>query len=102
MSLPTPFLIAATVAVLVGLIPGPAGADLDAFFKKPEPAYRWEKQGDGSWQATVVVVGRDGITPGSLSGPRCGARDKGAILDCRARIKRETLARRRRAKLSVA
>jgi hypothetical protein len=24
---------------------------------------RWEKQGDGSWMATVVVVGRDGITP---------------------------------------
>jgi hypothetical protein len=24
---------------------------------------RWEKQGDGAWQATVVVVGRDGITP---------------------------------------
>src|SRR5438552_2121361 len=46
MSLPTPFLIAATVAVLVGLIPGPAGADLDAFFKKPEPAYRWEKQSE--------------------------------------------------------
>jgi hypothetical protein len=24
---------------------------------------RWEKQADGAWQATVVVVGRDGITP---------------------------------------
>jgi hypothetical protein len=24
---------------------------------------RWEKQGDGTWQAMVVVVGRDGITP---------------------------------------
>jgi len=24
---------------------------------------RWEKQGDGTWMATVVVVGRDGITP---------------------------------------
>jgi hypothetical protein len=24
---------------------------------------RWEKQGDGTWKATVVVVGRDGITP---------------------------------------
>jgi hypothetical protein len=24
---------------------------------------RWEKQPDGAWQATVVVVGRDGITP---------------------------------------
>jgi len=24
---------------------------------------RWEKQGDGIWQAAVVVVGRDGITP---------------------------------------
>jgi hypothetical protein len=24
---------------------------------------RWEKQADGTWQATVVVVGRDGITP---------------------------------------
>jgi hypothetical protein len=23
----------------------------------------WEKQGDGTWKATVVVVGRDGITP---------------------------------------
>jgi hypothetical protein len=22
---------------------------------------RWEKQGDGTWQATIVVVGRDGI-----------------------------------------
>jgi hypothetical protein len=24
---------------------------------------RWEKQADGTWQAAVVVVGRDGITP---------------------------------------
>jgi hypothetical protein len=24
---------------------------------------RWEKQSDGTWQAAVVVVGRDGITP---------------------------------------
>ncbi len=24
---------------------------------------RWEKQSDGTWQATVVVVGRDGVTP---------------------------------------
>ena len=24
---------------------------------------RWEKQGDGTWMAAVVVVGRDGITP---------------------------------------
>ncbi len=24
---------------------------------------RWEKKADGAWQATVVVVGRDGITP---------------------------------------
>ncbi len=24
---------------------------------------RWEKQGDGTWMATIVVVGRDGITP---------------------------------------
>jgi hypothetical protein len=24
---------------------------------------RWEKQADGAWQASVVVVGRDGITP---------------------------------------
>jgi hypothetical protein len=24
---------------------------------------RWEKQGDGTWQAAVAVVGRDGITP---------------------------------------
>ena len=24
---------------------------------------RWEKQGYGAWQASVVVVGRDGITP---------------------------------------
>ena len=24
---------------------------------------RWEKQGDGTWMATVVVVGREGITP---------------------------------------
>jgi hypothetical protein len=24
---------------------------------------RWEKQGDGTWMATVIVVGRDGITP---------------------------------------
>ncbi len=24
---------------------------------------RWEKQADGAWQGTVVVVGRDGITP---------------------------------------
>src|SRR5262249_34518942 len=24
---------------------------------------RWEKQGDGTWMAAVVVVGRDGMTP---------------------------------------
>jgi hypothetical protein len=24
---------------------------------------RWEKQGDGTWMAAVIVVGRDGITP---------------------------------------
>ena len=24
---------------------------------------RWEKQADGTWDATVVVVGRDGMTP---------------------------------------
>ena len=24
---------------------------------------RWEKQGDATWLATVVVVGRDGIAP---------------------------------------
>jgi hypothetical protein len=24
---------------------------------------RWEKQSDGTWQAAVIVVGRDGITP---------------------------------------
>ena len=24
---------------------------------------RWEKQGDGTWQAAVIVVGRDGVTP---------------------------------------
>jgi hypothetical protein len=24
---------------------------------------RWEKQGDGTWMAAVVVVGRDGIMP---------------------------------------
>ena len=30
---------------------------------EPLMSARWEKQGDGTWQATVVVVGRDGITP---------------------------------------
>jgi PhoPQ-activated pathogenicity-related protein len=28
------------------LLPAPARADLDAYLKKPEPAYRWEKKGE--------------------------------------------------------
>lgn len=36
----------AIAAALLGLTPGVAQADLDAFMKKPDPAYRWEKRGE--------------------------------------------------------
>src|SRR5437899_2016179 len=40
-----PCSVLALAAASVGLAPGVARADLDAFLKKPEPAYRWEKRG---------------------------------------------------------
>ena len=49
-----------TDAVIVNLVPGDK-ADLKAGAHVFIP--RWEKQADGTWDATVVVVGRDGITP---------------------------------------
>ena len=41
-----PCSVLALAAASVGLAPGAARADLDAFLKKPEPAYRWEKRGE--------------------------------------------------------
>jgi PhoPQ-activated pathogenicity-related protein len=36
----------AIAAALLGFTPGVAQADLDAFMKKPEPVYHWEKRGE--------------------------------------------------------
>jgi hypothetical protein len=47
-------------ATVVNLVPGNK-ADLKPGTKIFIP--RWEKTADGSWEAAVVVVGRDGITP---------------------------------------
>jgi hypothetical protein len=47
-------------AEVVNLVPGSKG-DLKTGAHVFIP--RWEKQGDGTWMAAVVVVGRDGITP---------------------------------------
>jgi hypothetical protein len=47
-------------APIVNLVPG-SKADLKPGTKIFVP--RWEKKADGSWEAAVVVVGRDGITP---------------------------------------
>jgi hypothetical protein len=47
-------------ATVVNLVPGNK-ADLTPGTKIFIP--RWEKKADGSWEAAVVVVGRDGITP---------------------------------------
>jgi len=47
-------------AVVVNLSPGDK-ADLKPGAKIFVP--RWEKEADGTWEATVVLVGRDGITP---------------------------------------
>jgi hypothetical protein len=47
-------------ATVVNLVPGNK-ADLKPGAKIFIP--RWEKKADGSWEAAVVVVGRDGITP---------------------------------------
>jgi len=47
-------------ATVVNLVPG-SKADLKPGTKIFVP--RWEKKADGSWEAAVVVVGRDGITP---------------------------------------
>jgi len=49
-----------TDAVVVNLIPSDK-TDLKPGAKIFVP--RWEKQADGTWQGTVVLVGRDGITP---------------------------------------
>src|SRR5262249_22131425 len=46
MAVPATLLVAAMAALLVGLTPNPAHADLDSFLKKPEPAYHWRKQGE--------------------------------------------------------
>jgi hypothetical protein len=47
-------------AIVVNLIPGDK-ADLVPGAKIFIP--RWAKAADGTWEATVVLVGRDGITP---------------------------------------
>jgi len=47
-------------ATVVNLVPGDK-ADLKPGAKIFIP--RWEKKADGTWEATVAVVGRDGITP---------------------------------------
>jgi hypothetical protein len=47
-------------AEVVNLVPGSKG-DLKTGAHVFIP--RWEKQGDRTWMAAVVVVGRDGITP---------------------------------------
>jgi hypothetical protein len=47
-------------ATVVNLIPGDK-ADLTPGAKIFIP--RWEKSADGTWEATVALVGRDGITP---------------------------------------
>jgi hypothetical protein len=47
-------------AVIVDLAPGDK-SDLKVDAKVFVP--RWEKKADGTWEATVVVVGRDGVTP---------------------------------------
>ena len=47
-------------ATVVNLVPG-SKADLKPGTKIFVP--RWEKKADGSWEAAVVVVGREGITP---------------------------------------
>ena len=53
-------IVVPTDAVIVNLVPGDK-ADLKAGAHVFIP--RWEKQADGTWDATVVVVGRDGMTP---------------------------------------
>jgi hypothetical protein len=53
-------IVVPTDAVIVNLVPGDK-ADLKAGANVFIP--RWEKQTDGTWAATVVVVGRDGIKP---------------------------------------
>jgi hypothetical protein len=53
-------IVVPTDAVIVNLVPGDK-ADLKAGAHVFIP--RWEKQADGPWDATVVVVGRDGMTP---------------------------------------
>jgi hypothetical protein len=47
-------------ATVVNLIPGDK-ADLVPGAKIFIP--RWAKTADGTWEATVALVGRDGITP---------------------------------------
>jgi hypothetical protein len=47
-------------APIVNLTPGEQ-SDLKPGAKVFVP--RWEKKADGSWEAAVIVVGRDGITP---------------------------------------
>jgi hypothetical protein len=49
-----------TDATIVNLAPGEQ-ADLKPGAKVFVP--RWEKKADGSWEAAVIVVGRDGLTP---------------------------------------
>jgi hypothetical protein len=47
-------------ATVVNLVPGEK-ADLKPGTKIFIPL--WEKKADGGWEAAVVLVGRDGITP---------------------------------------
>jgi Pirin len=53
-------IVVPTDATVVNLIPGDQ-ADLKPGAKIFIP--RWEKRADGTWEATVALVGRDGITP---------------------------------------
>jgi hypothetical protein len=53
-------IVVPTEATIVNLAPGDQG-DLKVGAKVFVP--RWEKQPDGSWQAAVIVAGRDGLTP---------------------------------------
>jgi PhoPQ-activated pathogenicity-related protein len=47
-------LLAAVPALLLCVSPRPAGADLDAYLKRPEPAYRCDKRGEQAMEGCKV------------------------------------------------
>lgn len=49
-----PFVVFSVLCVACGLAPKPAAADLDAYFKKPEPAYKWEKRGEQTVEGVKI------------------------------------------------